>query len=171
MGFSSFAGAYLSKYLDDTVLLVIFELLVVAALLLFIRKEPLPVGSVSESTIYGKPLPAIATGIVVGAVAGMAGAGGGFILIPVMISLLKIPLKTAIGTSSGIVLIGALTGGIGKLISLQTDVKLALPLVLGSVISANMGAVVSRRCPSRVLRMILIAMIVASGIQIAFRFF
>jgi uncharacterized membrane protein YfcA len=49
-------------------------------------------------------------GLVVGAVTGLIGAGGGFLIIPALVKLLKLPMKTAVGTSLIIVAVNSLTG-------------------------------------------------------------
>jgi uncharacterized membrane protein YfcA len=88
-----------------------------------------------------------------------------------MITLLKIPTKITIGTSLGIVFIGSLMGGLGKIVSLQTDIMMALPLIVGSIISANIGANTSKFLSAGVLHILFMAMIIISGIQVLFRFF
>lgn len=52
----------------------------------------------------------IIQGIVVGLITGLTGAGGGFLIIPVLVNLLKLPIKTAIGTSLVIISFNSLLG-------------------------------------------------------------
>jgi uncharacterized membrane protein YfcA len=172
MGIFSFVGAYISKFIDDTLLLLIFEVLLSLTLIILLRQKRSSTSDNSATvTIQKKPFRSLITGISIGTISGMVGAGGGFILVPVMISFLQIPVKVTIGTSLGIVFISSLMGGLGKIVSLQTDVIMAVPLILGSIISAIFGAKISKHLPSNILHKILIAVVLASGIQVLFRFF
>lgn len=92
----------------DLLLLLLFALLMlVAALSMIFRKE-------NRSSVIGVQRSAfIATsirGIGVGVVTGLVGAGGGFLIIPALVNLLKLPMKTAVGTSLFIISINSLTG-------------------------------------------------------------
>ncbi len=164
----AFLGAYATGYVDDILLLVLFELLVAFALVsLLLGKKVRETSGIKELSI--NPVPSILTGIGVGTVSGMVGAGGGFILVPIMAALLKIPLKITIGTSLGIVFMGSIMGAIGKILSLQLDIVLAVPLITGSIISAGFGAGISHKLPARALRIILICVVIFSGVQVLLR--
>ncbi len=66
-------------------------------------------------------------GTVVGVVAGIVGAGGGFMIVPVMILFLNMPVKTAVGTSLCIISIQSLTGFAGDL---STHLNIDWPFLL-----------------------------------------
>ncbi len=66
-------------------------------------------------------------GTVVGVVAGIVGAGGGFMIVPVMILFLNMPVKTAVGTSLSIICIQSLTGFAGDL---STPLTINWPFLL-----------------------------------------
>jgi uncharacterized membrane protein YfcA len=94
MGLFSFEGAYLSKYFDDKILLILFELLIVLAIFLLLWQKHLPFKSLTSNNIGNvKSFPSILIGLTVGTFSGIVGAGGGFILIPLMITFLKVPTK------------------------------------------------------------------------------
>jgi uncharacterized membrane protein YfcA len=167
MGVFSLVGAYTSKYIGEEVLLAIFGGLVLIALVILAadRRDDAAREEYADA-LKVDTIRSLLTGGIVGTLSGMVGAGGGFVLIPVMVSFLGIPLKVTIGTSLGIVLIGALMGSIGKLVSLQVDFGLAVPLIIGSLLFARFGAKLSNVLPARVLRYILIGVVVLSGIQV-----
>jgi len=164
-------GSTISKYMSNHLLLIAFGILaVVAAVMMFI-----PPKSESEEDVddpdniqFNKPLAAF-LGFIIGSLAGMVGAGGGFILIPVMIYILNIPIRVTIGTSLGIVFIGAIMGAIGKMVTHQVDWLLALALILSSIPSAQVGSMVSKRTPALVLRYSLIVVIVFTSVQIWYK--
>ncbi|MCK5878815.1 MAG: sulfite exporter TauE/SafE family protein [Holophagae bacterium] len=111
-------------------------------------------------------IPCLLIGAFVGFVSGSVGAGGGFILIPLMIIVLRVPLKVTVGTSLGIVFIGALTGSVGKLLSLQVHIATALPLVLGAIPAAQLGAKLSKKLSSVTIHRILLMVVFASMIKV-----
>jgi hypothetical protein len=170
MGIASLGGAYWSKCIPEKTILCIFGALIVVALVTLItdtRKTVSDSGEISDFTI--RPAAFILTGTLIGTVSGIVGAGGGFVIVPVMVSFLKIPLRITIGSSLGIVFIGALMGAIGKIVSLQVDPVLILPLIAGSVISARLGATLSKQVSTTLLRYLLIGVVILSGLQILFR--
>jgi uncharacterized membrane protein YfcA len=61
-------------------------------------------------------------------------------------------------------------GGLGKVVSLQADVVMALPLIIGSIISANIGANTSKFLSTNVLHILFMGMVIISGIQVLFHF-
>ena len=96
----------------------------------------------------------------IGFVSGMVGAGGGFVLVPVMTSVLRIPIKVAVGSSLGIVFIGALMGSFGKIVTLQVAWPYLLPVILGSLPSSLAGAYVSRRLSPVRIRFVLLGLVI-----------
>lgn len=62
-------------------------------------------------------------GLLVGFLSGMLGVGGGFMIIPVLVLFLRIPMKKAIGTSLGMIAINSLIGFTGSMGTLQIDWK------------------------------------------------
>jgi len=88
------------------------------------------------------------------------GVGGGFIMIPVMVYLLRMPMHVVVGTSLFQILFTCVNVTILQAKMNHTvDVVLALILLLGSVIGAQIGAKVSRRLKADQLK-ILMAIIV-----------
>lgn len=166
-------GATISKFMDNRNLMIVFGIIALLAgiMLLFPTKkdnsgsDPDP-----DSVPFNKTL-AIIIGFGLGLLAGMVGAGGGFLLIPLMIYILKIPIRLTIGTSLGIVLIGAVMGAIGKMATGQVDWYLTVALILSSVPSAQLGGIVSSKTSPLVLRITLLILIALTNIQIWWKIF
>lgn len=157
MGLLSFTGAAVSKNISDLVLKVVFGCIVAAALLLLVRKSP-----GEEGTAIDFKFSRVTSGLcgcVIGFVSGMVGAGGGFVLVPVMTGMLKIPIKVAVGSSLGIVFIGALMGSFGKIVTLQVAWMYLLPVIAGSLPSSLVGAYVSRKLSPRRIRLVLLGLV------------
>lgn len=77
--------------------------------------------------------------IVAGFVAGLLGVGGGLVKVPAVVLLGGVPMKIAIGSSSLMVGITALTGFVGHLLQGHFDLKLAAVLAAGVLIGSQIG--------------------------------
>lgn len=89
-------------------LMLLFALLMVFASYSMIRKSKgLPESS--SQKLFSYPL-LFTQGIFIGIITGLVGAGGGFLITPVLVNLLKMPMKTAVGTSLVIIAINSLAG-------------------------------------------------------------
>ena len=101
----------------------------------------MPIVPVQLSSVPGKLL---LYGLGVGLVTGMLGAGGGFLLIPALVLLLRMPMKEAVGTSLFIIALNSLIGFTGDIGSVEIDWKLLLTLTSIAVVGILIGSRVSR---------------------------
>ena len=167
MAATSLAGAVASRHFSDHALLVIFAVMITAALPLV----AVGAGDTDESppTTTGPPFSralAIAALALIGAASGLVGAGGAFLTVPVMITLLRLPIRLAIGTSLAVTGMSALTGVLGKALTAQIPFGPAGAVVLGSLVGARLGSRVSRRVGVRVLRLVLAGLVVLVAIRV-----
>jgi uncharacterized membrane protein YfcA len=94
---------------------------------------------VKESEIkYNYPL-IIIEGLVVGLVTGIVGAGGGFLIIPALVLMARLPMKKAVATSLLIIGIKSLIGFIGDVENLEIDWTFLLSFSSLSVIGIFIG--------------------------------
>ncbi len=99
-------------------------------------------------------------GFLVGVLAAIMGVGGGFIMVPVMVYLLRMPMHVVVGTSLFQILFTCINVTVLQAsVNRTVDFVLALFLLLGSVVGAQLGAVVSKRLKADQLK-ILMAIIV-----------
>ena len=99
-------------------------------------------------------------GVLVGTLAAIMGVGGGFIMVPVMVYLLRMPMHVVVGTSLFQILFTCVNVTVLQArINHTVDFVLALILLCGSVVGAQVGAVTSRRLKADQLK-ILLAVIV-----------
>jgi uncharacterized membrane protein YfcA len=99
-------------------------------------------------------------GVLVGTLAAIMGVGGGFIMVPVMVYLLRMPMHVVVGTSLFQILFTCINVTVLQARMNHTvDFVLALILLCGSVIGAQLGAVTSKRLKADQLK-ILLALIV-----------
>ena len=107
-----------------------------------------------SSGLYLSPIAPFILGFVAGTLTVLLGIGGGFILIPAMIYLLGMPARVVIGTS--LVMILAVSAGTTMVHSLTTravDIVLAALLLLGGVVGAQYGAILTTRLKPDLLRL------------------
>jgi len=105
-------------------------------------------------------------GATVGILTSLMGVGGGFIMVPVMIYVLKMPTRKVIGTSLFQLLfttaaVSVMQAGVNH----SVDPFLALVLILGSVLGTKFGARLGARLPAEKLRLILALVVVAVAIK------
>lgn len=166
MGLFSFAGAALSKSMAGETLLLVFGVVVAAALVLLLGRSPCESDDATDFKFNG--MASAVSGAAVGFVSGIVGAGGGFIMIPIMLRLLKIPVRVAVGSSLGIVFLGSLMGSAGKMLTVQVEWLYLLPIVAGSLPASVLGAYVSKRVPSARLRQTLLLLVLLIFVKTAY---
>lgn len=122
-----------------------------------------------RSGLYISIIPPLGLGFIIGALAAIMGIGGGFILIPAMIYLLRMPTNVVIGTSLFQVLIVASLIVIMQSTATQTvDLVLAGLLMLGGVIGAQMGVRIGAGLKSEHLRALLGLMLLVASAKFLF---
>lgn len=163
---SSLAGSFISKAVPDRALLFIFGMLAMtASFLMFIPRDYGNDDLTEDRVVFGKPV-AISIGITVGFLIGLVGQGGAFITIPLMLYVLKIPLRVALGSTLAIGLFSATAGMIGKVATGQVPFSMAAALLAGAIPAAQAGAWVSKRTKTRYLRWLLAIMISGTAVKI-----
>jgi len=119
-----------------------------------------------SSGLYISPLAPLALGFGAGILTVFLGIGGGFILVPAMIYLLAMPARIVIGTSLFMVLcVSAATTMIHSLTTRAVDIVLAALLLVGGVIGAQWGAMLTTRIKPDLLRLALAVIILIVGLR------
>lgn len=115
-----------------------------------------------RSRLYISIIPPLCIGFVVGVLAAIMGVGGGFIMVPAMIYLLRMPTNVVIGTSLFQVVFATSVVTILHAVSNQTvDVILAIILMTGGVVGAQLGARAGRKIANEQLRALLALLVLA----------
>jgi len=91
-------------------------------------------------------------GIAIGLVTGLLGAGGGFLLIPALVFLLKLPMKKAIGTSLLIIALNSLIGFAGDLGHFIIQWKFLLGVTAIAITGLLIGTLISKKLPGEKLK-------------------
>jgi uncharacterized protein len=121
-----------------------------------------------RSKIYASAIPVLTIGFIIGFLGAVMGIGGGFMLVPMLIYLLRVPTATVIGTS---MVLTFLTMVSATLLHAATnhlvDALLALILMVGGVIGAQFGAHAGQRIRGEWLRLLLGLLVLAVGLRFA----
>ncbi len=163
----SFIGALGSAYFAPIVLEAVFASLAVFASVLMLGLRNRTPAHTDAPPAFDRRV-AIAIGAVVGLLAGFIGAGGAFFLAPVLLHVLRIPMRYVVGSSVGIVAISSGAGLLGKALTDQVEWLLAFALVVGALPGGRLGATVSRRVSPYRLGLVLGFIILAVAIRMWF---
>ena len=126
--------------------------LMVAASISMLQKEKPKKESAPELQRFNYPL-ILAEGAVVGVLTGLVGAGGGFLIIPALVVLSKLPMKQAVGTSLLIIAAKSLIGFTGDLMTGKAmDWTLLLTVTAIAVVGIFLGNALSRKIDGAALK-------------------
>ncbi|WP_174802704.1 TSUP family transporter [Martelella limonii] len=122
-----------------------------------------------KSKLYLSVIPVFTLGGVIGVLTSSLGIGGGFIMVPAMIYLLRIPTNIVVGTSLfQIIFVSAYTTVVQAKTNFSVDIVLATILMLSSVVGAQYGVRVGQKLKGEQLRALLAILILAVGVRLAF---
>lgn len=163
----SLVGSVFSKQIKGEIMLGIFAgMALLATVMMFLpvnEDDEIPL----EDVQFNKYL-AFCVALVVGFLGGIVGQGGAFILIPMMLYVVQIPTRIALGSSVAISFLSALAGFIGKWGTGQIPFVMALVLVAGAVLGGQIGGRLSKRLRIANLRTILSVLIAFAALKMWF---
>ncbi len=157
-GLAGMAGAYggasLSVYLSERALMICFGVVMTMAAVAMLRGRRGGDGTARDVTPSGRALVLIAVeGVVIGGLTGLIGAGGGFIIVPTLVLLTRLPMHAAVGTSLMVISMNAGSGLMRHLghVSIDWPVAAAITaaLVAGSLLGVRLSSEVQ---PERLRR-------------------
>lgn len=129
-------------------LMILFAILMVVASMSMVRKD-YKADSQHHSHKYSVIL---LQGILVGGITGIVGAGGGFLIIPVLVNILRLPMKTAVGTSLVIIALNSLLGFLFSLSSITVQWSLMLSITFIAVAGILIGSYLSNGIDGKKLK-------------------
>lgn len=159
----SFIGSYGSGFLSEDAVNIVYGLLaVIAAVMMFIPRK-----NVEETATitFNKPL-AATLALIVGIASGIVGAAGGFLLVPILLTVLKVPTRVTIATSLAITFISSIGGSVGKVMTGQVEYWPAFIMIIASILAAPLGAKIGQKMNVKVLQWLLAVMIGATAVKI-----
>ena len=171
---SAYAGARLAKHVPAEVQLVLFALVsLVGSVMMFrgtFRKS-----STMEETAYTREIDArtfallAAEGIGVGFITGLIGIGGGFLIVPALVLVAKLPMRLAVGTSLLVITMNALSGFAGYAGTVPIDWKLVGWFSAIAAVGSITGTLVSKRVPQRRLKQVFGVLLIGVSLYVLYR--
>lgn len=146
----SFAGAKIGQLIPDTLQLALFAIaMALVAFLMLKRDKPTETSAGNDAHT---PLPVVlVTGLGAGILTGLIGVGGGFVIVPALTILLRIPIRKAIGTSLLVIGINSMVGAISYASRLGLHYT-ALPFAVGTLAATPIAGHFSHYLPQEKLK-------------------
>ncbi|VEF48844.1 putative permease [Bacillus freudenreichii] len=161
----SFIGGYGSKMMSEGGINLIYGILaLIAAVMMFVPKkgiDEIPFDQVK----FNKWLAALLA-LIVGLGAGIVGAAGAFLLVPIMLVVLRIPTRMTIASSLAITFISSIGATVGKITTGQVDYFPAFIMIIASLIASPLGAMAGKKVNTKILQVILAILIFATALKI-----
>ncbi|MFZ3578331.1 sulfite exporter TauE/SafE family protein [Virgibacillus sp. DJP39] len=161
----SLIGGFGSKSLSESGINLTYGILaLIAAVMMFVPKkgiDDIPLDQVK----FNKWLAAILA-LIVGVGAGIVGAAGAFLLVPIMLVVLKIPTRMTIASSLAITFISSIGATIGKVSTGQVEYFPAAIMIVASLIASPLGAMTGKKANTKVLQITLALLIAGTAIKI-----
>ncbi len=134
----------------------------------FLRSLPLQTHFEKSGVTHSALIPVIFGGFV-GILAAVMGVGGGFLMVPVMVYILRMPMHVVVGTSLFQILFNCIEVTFLQAYTNHTvDFILAVLLLVGSTVGAQVGAVFGRKLKGEQLKIILAVIVLAVTVKIIF---
>lgn len=161
----SFIGGYGSVLMSEGGINVVYGILAaIAVILMFLPKKGIDDIPLDQVT-FNKWL-AAGLAFVVGVGAGIVGAAGAFVLVPIMLVVLKIPTRMTIATSLAITFISSIGATVGKMTTGQVLFEPAAIMIIASLLASPLGAKAGQKVNTKILQAVLALLILGTSIKI-----
>ncbi len=149
-------------------IMVFFAVIMLAASYSMIRGNGKKDSEDENEVKFNIPLIAV-EGIIVGLITGLVGAGGGFLIIPALVLLAKLPMKMAVGTSLLIIAAKSLIGFLGDVSNQAIDWHMLLIFTGLSIVGIFIGSSLSKKINEKALKKGFGWFVLVMGIYIIFK--
>jgi uncharacterized membrane protein YfcA len=161
----SFIGGYGSGMMSEGGINLVYGILAtIAAVLMFIPKKG--IDDIPFDQVTFNKWMAAGLAFIVGIAAGIVGAAGAFILVPIMLVVLKIPTRMTIATSLAITFISSIGATIGKITTDQVLYGPAAIMIIASLLASPLGARAGKKMNTKILQVLLALLILGTAIKI-----
>jgi len=163
-------GAWSAHFVSDMVQMLIFAVIMLAAAYFMFKPMKLSDEAHEERLLYKIAI----DGFVVGAVTGLVGVGGGFMIIPALVLLGGLPMHLAVGTSLVIIAVKSFAGFVAYLsvldsLNLHIDWMVILVFSVIGVVGGWLGHKIAKRLDQGTLRKVFAVFLVLMGLFIFYR--
>ncbi|MGG0383431.1 sulfite exporter TauE/SafE family protein [Priestia filamentosa] len=162
---SSIAGSYFSHLLSEKGMNYIYGVLALIAVIFMFTAKTKREDVANRKVTFNKWL-ASSLAFIIGGISGVLGAGGAFILVPIMLGVLNISTRTTIASSLAITFISSMGTVIGKVSTGQVLFVPASILIIASLLASPLGAHLGQRMKAKFLQWLLALFILATALKI-----
>jgi uncharacterized protein len=153
----TFVGSRLAVFVSGTTQLVLFALVMLAAAAFMLRgSHPSAPLNVSRAFGWRSSLmtlgPVLIAGLATGAMTGLLGVGGGFLIVPALVLLLALPMKQAVGTSLLVIAMNSAIGFIGYADQVTINWQIAGSFAATAALGIVVGSALTRAVSAQSLR-------------------
>ena len=171
---AAYISARLAKHIPGEVQLILFALVGLAGSVLMFRgtfrkNEGAEVADYHFDTNRNALILLALQGIAVGALTGVVGVGGGFLIVPALVLVEKLPMRLAVGTSLLVITMNALSGFAGYAGTVPIDWSLVIWFTGIAAIGSIVGTMISKRVPQRHLRQVFGVLLIGVSLYVLYR--
>ncbi|MDO8500261.1 MAG: sulfite exporter TauE/SafE family protein [Gemmatimonadaceae bacterium] len=171
---AAYAGARLAKHVPGEAQLVLFAVVGLAGSVMMLRgtfrKSATPEIVDYEFSGDRRTYVLLALqGIGVGLLTGLIGVGGGFLIVPALVLVAKLPMRLAIGTSLLVIAMNALSGFLGYAGTVPVDWSLVAWFTAVAAVGSMTGTLLSKRVPQRRLRQVFGVLLIGVSLYVLYR--
>jgi uncharacterized membrane protein YfcA len=171
---AAYVGAKIAKHIPPTAQLILFAVVGLAGSVLMLRgtfkKSTAAVSDQYEFNADSRTLTLLALqGLGVGLLTGLIGVGGGFLIVPALVIVAKLPMRLAIGTSLLVITMNALSGFAGNIGTVPIDWLLVGWFTGVAALGSIIGASLSKRAPQRQLKQIFGVLLIGVSLYVLYR--
>lgn len=162
---AAFLGARISQFLSETLLLVLFAILMLVIAGNMLRANKAPSAQAQAAIVWWK---VTLGGLGVGFLTGFLGVGGGFLIVPALVLLLGMDMRDAVGSSLVVIAINSVSGLLGHLSSANLAWDLIGIFVLSGVLGLFAGMQISKYISAKQLRQSFAVFVIALALVLLF---
>ena len=141
------------EFTRDAMLMIVFAfLMLIASAFMLVNGDDENIERPVSQERNSKILPLALWGLAIGLITGLLGAGGGFLIIPALLLFVKLPMKTAIGTSLIIIAINSIFGFLFSLKQTPLDWKILLLFTGLAIVGIYLGSLFAEKIPGKTLK-------------------
>jgi uncharacterized membrane protein YfcA len=171
---AAYAGARLSKFVPAKVQLILFALFGLGGSIMMFRGARKTSARADSSEYHfsndSRTIGLLAVeGALVGLITGLIGVGGGFLIVPALVFVAKLPMRLAVGTSLLVITMNALAGFAGYVGHVAIDWTLIGWFTAVAAVGAIIGTLISKRVPQKRLKEVFAVMLIVVSLYVLYR--
>jgi hypothetical protein len=156
----AYAGGRVARFVPAQALLVLFAIVMLVTAIAMLRPRAREQDA-PRSLALGR---ALALGALVGAVSGLVGAGGGFLIVPALTLFGGLAMREAVGTSLFVIALQAFAGFVGQVAYVDVPGALTVVVTIAAVAGSGLGALAGKRVSPGGLRRAFAWLVLAMGL-------